>query len=594
MVIGHDFSSLKQTDSIAESNTPLYETAPRLDRVAAALVDMTIVITLSRVFAARSIYALKVSANFGLDQSLFASGFNIIWLTFSVLLVYNVLTYRILGRTFGQILFSLTTVSANKFKLIDSYTLVLRSFLSFIGFFLFFPILSIFLNKDGRTFYDKICETIIVTSRVHRKSKNVILGFDKLMGSIIVLVLFVSLSYTSLYLSKNTFKFKSDFVKNSKICSHITDFHNHWTENKIQESRLEVALALYSAGELSVDCLSKEIDFEFNINPVSPSAYFAKGLLSFENDSSFMRYFKKTCEIDLESSACHVATWMSFWPNTYEGERPVSEYKDMPMFMRIWDIKRQHQKGNIATLKELIHEMPVPKGLEGFYAEHLMRVELFQGQSKAFENVLKLAENKNLRSRKLTELFCGTVVGDGCENLKIYDVCNRMDINRSTENHLQNMYYACHGTEKRIFSTNTLVEDYYRKLATKELLILDDLKNIFLDSNLSFPIRYATLNSFLKQVTNLEYLLKAKEDWEKTATKDFIWRLVGEGFKNKLKALGDTQSSFGVYKSLAREYHEMKINTDFFKNENKNEIDRVPAQENTIRRSANFKIKGSN
>lgn len=372
MVLGHDPLILKQKIQ-SEKNEDLHlNLAPRLDRLASAIVDATIVLSVSKVFAAKAIFSLRVASNFNLDQSLFASVFNIIWLTFSVYIIYKIVTFRTLGRTLGQMLFSLKTKNISGHKDLDQYTLVLRSFLAFVGLFFIYPIISILINKDGRTFYDKICETVVLSSKVSARRINSSLPIDKLIGSCLVLIVFASMSYASLYLTNNTFKFKGDFAQNKKVCHQITDLHKSWTKSKVEESRIDVALALYSAGELSTECLSKEIEFEFSIDPLSSTAYFAKGLLTIENDDNFIRYFRKTCELDQISAACIVASWMSFWPNFYEGEKQISDFNSMPTFARVWAVKRNYQKGNISRLSEILTKMDVLTGLEGFYAEHLM------------------------------------------------------------------------------------------------------------------------------------------------------------------------------------------------------------------------------
>lgn len=554
----------------------VYNPAPRLDRAAAGLVDATIVLTLAKVFAAQAIFSLRVAVSFNLEQSLFASLFNIVWLTFSIYLVYTVLTYRLLGRTIGQSLFALKTSSMISNRYLDQYTLVLRALLSFVSVFLVFPIISIFLNRDGKTFYDKITETVVLTTKTDVRRHNTYIPFDRLVGSSLVLLLFVCFSYVSLYLTKNTFKFASDFTQNEKVCKLLTDTHQSWIKNKFEESRIEVALALYSAGELSVDCLSKEIDFELSVQAQSATAYFAKGLISIENDSAFIRYFKKSCEADSRSSACLVATWMSFWPNFYEGEPEDINFSEHPTFVKVWSIKRHHQKGNLLRLAQILEDMSVPMGLEGFYAEHLMRVQYFTGQTKTFEDVLKIAENRNLRARNLSENYCSIAVGEGCSAFRDIKICSSLNITRETDSHLQNMYYACGGQARNIFSSNTEHEKFYLRLAKNEEHILDNLKSILFNSDNAFPIRYATLNAFFSSVANFDYLSSFKKEWESSTTKDLIWRLTGERLKSKFNSENELQLSFQVFKKMTSEFKEIQNKVDFLEEFQKE--GRFPAQ----------------
>ncbi len=576
MVLDHDPLITKEKQQAESASDAQFYPAPRLDRIAAAVVDGTIIFSVSKVFAAQAIFALRVSSNFNLDQSLFASLFNIIWLTFSVFITYKLVTYKMLGRTLGQMFFSLNISNFSNDRKIDQYTLILRSFLSFLSIFLIFPVISILVNKDGRTFYDKICETVVLTSRSDSKRKNSLLPIDKLLGSSFILIIFAFMSYASLYLSKNTFRFQSDFIKNSRVCSKITDFHKSWTRSKIEESRIDVALALYSAGELSTECLSTEIDFEFSIDPLSSTAYLAKGLLSIENDKNFIRYFRKTCELNQDSPACVVASWMSFWPNYYEGEKQISDFNALPTYARIWAIKRNYQKGNVKRLSDILSKMEVSRGLEGFYTEHLMRVETYNLKNNNFENILKVVENKKLRVRRLTEAYCGIAIGKSCENYNQSSACSTLKINRSTDKYLQNMLYACQGQAQKIFDSESKHEEFYIKFAKKDSYILNDLKSIFMNTESSFPLRFATMNVFFGQVSNPDYLKTVKVDWENQENKDYFWRLIGENLKDKFNSLNDMKSAFLTYKVLSAEFLEIRRQDDFI--DSYNEQIRFPAQ----------------
>lgn len=576
MVIGHDPQYLQEKSFREESRQISLNPAPRLDRFAAGIVDSAIVFMFAKVFAAHAIFSLRISESFSLYQAFFASLFNLFWLTFAVLLMYKVITYRLLKRSLGELLFSTQIASSLNGKPIDQYNFVLRTFLSYVGFFLIYPIFSIFINRDGRTFYDKICDSIVLTTKENTRRLNFYLPYDRLFGSLIIVSMFAVFSYTSLYFTKNVFKFNSDFVKNENVCSYISDYHQDWNKNKIAESRLEVALALYSADELNSKCLSKEVDFELLVNPRSSTAYLAKGLLSVEDKSKFLKYFVKTCELDSRSAACHVASWMTFWPNKFEGELSL-DFNVLPTFAKIWLIKRDYQKGNILELANKLEDMKVPKGLESFYAENLMRVDYFYGSREKIGSLLKVVENKNLYPRKLTESFCEMAVAEDCNAFKSFKSCGNLKLNRSAEQHLSNMFYACSGKADNIFSTDSNFQKYYTSLAKKEPQNLENLKTIFMNVNNPFGVRFATLNSFFKSISNDEYLKKVLSDWEESPSKDFIWRLAGESLKTSFNELGDLQSSFQVYKKLSSEYSEIKPNNDILKYAK--EVSRYPAQE---------------
>ncbi len=575
MVIGHDPNLFNEQEKQPVAEEFNLGPAARLDRLAASVIDFFIVFSVAKVFASKSLLSLKIAFNFDLNYTVFANLFNIVWLSFSVYLLYTVITYRLIGCTLGQYFFSLRIVHddptqlkqvpGQKIKLVrvSHFTLVLRTILSFLSVLLIFPIFGMFLNPRGKSFFDKVCDTLLITTRKNSTREEYRLPFHRLVGSLLVLAFFSGASLTSMYFMKKSFNFEMDFSNNSKVCQEINSYHNDWNKNGFDESRLDVAVALYSAGELSVECLTKEIDFEFSINSNNPTAYFAKGLLSFENEDSVIRYFKQACKIDEASAACSVSAWISVWPNFLEGESLLSAENRSseiePTFYKVWLIKRYHQKGMLLKLSKYLEEFKMRRGLEGFYAENLMRVKLFQEQKTDFDTVLKLIANVGSRDRNLTESFCSVLISDSCQRFQSYPECNSLTLNSSSDSHLLNMKNVCYKNDNKIFASDLKHETFYKLAARQEPYLLSDLKTIFMDTKSKFGIRFATLNRFFDSVNNEDYLNSVKEEWEMESSKDFVWRLVGEKLKNKYITMGDTQKSFEVYKTLTSEFDELKL-----------------------------------
>lgn len=598
MVIGHDPILFQENQSHNDSKEPIYIPAPRLDRLAANIIDFFIVFMISKILAAKSILILKVALNFELNYTFFANVFNVLWLSFSVYLIYVVLTYKFLGSTIGQRFFSVKIISndeiinlykdsnTKKYFYLSYYTLVLRSLLIFISLFFMIPIVGVFFNRKGRAFYDKVTDTLVVsysklnlkrhseshfkmdslpsltklTSNTNRQRVDFYFPMDKFLGSVFILILFSAATVLSMHFIDKSFKFKNDFSGSSKVCQNLNPYHESWVESGLQESRLDVAVALYSAGELSVNCLSKEIDFEFSLNSSNPTAYFAKGLLSFENEELVLKYFKKSCSLDPFSSACQVSTWISLWPHFSEGESVAVDFENHPTFYKIWLVKRFHQKGMLLRLQQSLDQFSVQKGLEGFYAEHMMRVELFKNSNQNFSSMLKLTQNLSPRSKKLTQSFCGIMVAKNCDYFEKHQECQDILSDQTSDNHLQNMRSACLKNERKIFSSDTDHEAFYRSISRSQPNLIGDLKSIFMNSKNSFSVRYTSLIQFFESKVDLKTLDLITEDWLLDDSKDFFWRLIGEGLKKKYIEFGQIQKSFDVYKALVKEFEELNFN----------------------------------
>ena len=75
MVKKHDFDLLKSQN---EAHPEKFSPAPTLDRLAAFIVDSMITIPFFKIFAFKTIQALRLSIGFELTYTIFTSLFNII------------------------------------------------------------------------------------------------------------------------------------------------------------------------------------------------------------------------------------------------------------------------------------------------------------------------------------------------------------------------------------------------------------------------------------------------------------------------------------------------------------------------------------
>lgn len=553
MVKGHDFHS---SDSPNEDIPKKLLAAPTLDRLAAFIADLMIIIPIFKVFAFQSIQTLRLSVGFELTLTLFTSLFNIVWIMFAVLIIYQFTTYKFLKKTLGQYLFKIQVVHTKSFQPIDLFTLIQRNTLFFLSFFLIFPFFSVFLEKKGRTFYDRILNTLVVSQKKSPLRFQFDFPANKIFSASLMLVGFIFLSSISLFFMTQSFKFVSDFKNSDRICKKVSTHHLEWSKRDIHETRLEVAIALYSAGALSVECLEKEIQFEISLNNKSPEVYFAKALLSADDEDLSTKYFRQVCQINAHTPICEVVTWITYWPNSFEGEYSSNSNYKKPILYYIWSIKRSFSKGAIFRLRHALNSFFVLKGLESFYAEHLMHLSFINGRSEFIQNILKVTEHSFSKEKKLKEKYCSLVISETCEGFKDQNLCLGLDVNEIVDSHLKNMIYSCAHKPNQIFSTEPLKSKFYKKLASKEIQQVNEMNSFFKDSKESFSFRLTVLNTFLKSIKNKEYLKKNHNDWAKSSEKDYFWRVWGEKLKDKFKSTGESQRVFEIYKTLSQEYKE--------------------------------------
>ncbi|MEQ1723111.1 MAG: RDD family protein, partial [Pseudobdellovibrio sp.] len=176
----------------------------------------------------------------------------------------------------------------------------IRAFLRQLGFwfsflFLGLPFLSVMTNKARRTFYDRISDTFIVSTKEEENSAH--LGFENefkyWQSFMATMVVFVGLLFTA-YIWKNYTK----VVQRVSSFADLQDkrFFCEDLKGVSVEERLSVAVALNLADQLSDECLDKESDFVLWKQRKSDYslAYYAKSLTA-EDAEKEKTYLKEAC-----------------------------------------------------------------------------------------------------------------------------------------------------------------------------------------------------------------------------------------------------------------------------------------------------------
>jgi uncharacterized RDD family membrane protein YckC len=176
----------------------------------------------------------------------------------------------------------------------------LRTFLRQLGFwfsflFLGLPFLSVMTNKARRTFYDRISDTYIVSTKEEENSSYLSFEneFKYWQSFMATMVVFVGLLFTA-YVWKNY----------SKVVQRVASFADLQDKSFFCEDlkalsldeRLSVAVALNLADQLSDECLDKESDFVLWKQRKSDYslAYYAKSL-TVEDTKKEKTYLKQAC-----------------------------------------------------------------------------------------------------------------------------------------------------------------------------------------------------------------------------------------------------------------------------------------------------------
>lgn len=173
-----------------------------------------------------------------------------------------------------------------------------RAFLRQLSFwfsfvFLGIPFLSMMTNKARHTFYDRLADSSVIST----KEEAVPMGFENefryWQSFMATLVVFVGLLFSALI-----WKNYSKVVQRVSSFAVLQDkkFFCEELKGVNIEERLPVAVALNLANQLSDDCLDKESDFVLwkQRQDDYSMAYYAKSLTA-ENDDKEKSYLKQAC-----------------------------------------------------------------------------------------------------------------------------------------------------------------------------------------------------------------------------------------------------------------------------------------------------------
>lgn len=544
-----------QEKVLAEQNGSEVFIAPALDRAAAFIVDLMILYPIIKIFCSKLIVTLKITYSFQMFVGFFSAAFVLLWTGFLVYLTYQVCLTVLFKKTIGQYFFGIQLKDVNTLKRPDAYVLIQRTLLSFLAVFMAIPFFAILTDEKGRTFYDKITDTLMTSVKTKGQTMRYTMAFHKVLGSFLMFNFLIVLATTSFFLSHNFYSFKSDLASSSKLCEEVTQTYDKWWESGVYESRLEVALALFSAFRIPASCLDQEANFEIGINNQNPLAYLAKGFVASQsNDALALEYFNKVCQVSSTSRPCELVLWINSWPNRHEGEK-TQNISELPFYLQIWSLKRDLAKGNMGKFNKDLSDFDVKSGVENFFAEMQVKSSSYLNRPEESDKLLKVLRGSNANVSTFNERICASALAHGCAAFETPN-CKSLDIPNSNNSHIKNSYYSCIDEKHNIYTSDRNLKKFYESFKDGELVDLDVVTSILKNNVHSVDVRIAALNKAFLQINNLDYLKQMLADWQNINYRDYVWRMWGEALLSRLSDFEDRTHSFMVFKSLSQEYNE--------------------------------------
>jgi uncharacterized RDD family membrane protein YckC len=296
------------------------------DRVIAALIDFSLLIPTLGFLLSPLTLEMKRMMNEGPSLDLNVLLFHAVFECFLTTVFLQSLWLYVNCATPGMRVLKMKLVSYSplqskqEFQSLTYLQCLARSLISALQIFLLgIPFLEILRHPLRQALHDRAAETLVVTEKqsetldaveLEKESRVLQSEFARsalVLGSLAALIWLSVFGFSSFQrVARGDLK-RHALENSNKLCEAVKLVHKNAAGDSIS-SRVDVALALYLAGEQSEDCVHKETDFAFSTNNIHEQswAYFAEGVMRNFDSKRAMLYFNQSCEVDAGSVPCRL------------------------------------------------------------------------------------------------------------------------------------------------------------------------------------------------------------------------------------------------------------------------------------------------
>lgn len=361
--------------------------------------------------------------------------------TASLTILFQSLFIYFLGASPGKYFLKLKVVShANPNQKLRYSQCLLRSFLWVMeALSLCLPFLEVLSESQRRPLHDRAAGTMVVTLKKEGDTGPHLLEThfirQLLMISSLAVFTWVVLTVGHFYklAVRGEFK-KSELESNNYLCSSVTNAIT------AKDSRLDKALAMYLADEISEECLAAEADFVLWTPDQEDKAwaYLAKGFLKKYDSEQFTAYLQKACDVQAEGEPCEIAQYES---NPSQFSLPKGS-----LTAQVLRVTQDFEKGQYVAAEQGFTDLARHSGFENFVP---------QGLVKSF-----WAQNKIEKAEGAYEGVIHQMSGDSATELAAWICHEKLDRECSQES-----ISSCEDLKARIGERELQVNEAYAGLA---------------------------------------------------------------------------------------------------------------------------------
>lgn len=532
-MVYQDFNLPKSSHSSSSSSQ--FRIAPVVDRFLAQVFDV-VLFTPVFGFILANLFRKIEMMYFTSPNSMEFTIFLFVAVVFSLFLciLFQTMFLILMGATPGKFFFKLQVVSVQnpKARLRFSQGL-LRSFLWTCEVLcLGLPFLEVVSESMRRPLHDRAAGTMVITLKKQgdQGPNQIETHFVRQFLVVISLCLFVwgifFVGHFYKLATKGEFK-KDELERDEYLCASVS-------ENLMpDESRIDKALALFLADEISEECLAAEVDFVlWTPNEEQKSwAYLAKGMLKKYDTDLFEAYLDRACEVDPDGEACEIAQ--------YEADPAKNEIHFASRTSNILEVTQSFEKGHYQAAEKEFLKLAKINGFESFAQAGLVKTLWAQNKVERSKGAYQNVVHQMSRSHRMElaawvcheelDRSCGSEAIDACEDLK--------DNYKSARGAVQESYMALALIrEKECRKTSAVELVQFQTIFRERKDVYDYVRAISDVSDLPPEQKMRTLENlaFRKEAVRPMYLRRlALQQWVEMAKSDEDFAKITQFLKDK-------------------------------------------------------------
>lgn len=399
--------------------------ASPVDRLGAAIIDVFVVLwPLLLLVAAPAKKAAMLAIHTGESEEFILASAVMVVCGFTMVVCYQTITTNVFGATLGKLFFGLRVESVWAHKTPSWGASFQRAFfwalqLCCLGL----PFLSILTNRKRRPPHDRLADTIVVSKR--RRGVGEPSSYEKSLSRGVALALGVLISALVvgeiLQIRKQVLSGMVDMISPENFsvgCSYLEKERLKWRGQA--PDRLDLAMALFAAGELDLECLEKEADLSFLEGGRIDLAYLAQSFVHADNGPLSNTYLKKVCEVDSESESCHMSQVVEHWSKEdwQSVDREfLSLVKRPSLYISAWAIRHLIRQGHFQESLHLIDRFDYQGSLFHFALSNRVYAYWGMGQYKKADLALHrgLGGIRDSSARQISSWVCFQKLSLNCE-----------------------------------------------------------------------------------------------------------------------------------------------------------------------------------